>query len=243
MYPSLKTICSGILVGFMVFCFTLTGSPPPQTVKGDAGTIPASPEGMTKQQQPAPQQTQQAQRPQQVMPADRPVQTQRSLQTGRPVQPRQPLQNQRTAQVQKTKQPKQAQTITPNVSGLTLDEQKMLGLVNAERVKNGLSPLSVNMKLTGIARLKARDMINNNYFSHTSPTYGSPFDMMRQSGISYRTAGENLAGASTVNIAHTNLMNSPGHRANILNGSFKWVGIGIVDGGRYGKMFVQMFTG
>lgn len=132
---------------------------------------------------------------------------------------------------------------TGNTAGLSADEQKMLNKVNSERAKNGLAPLTANLKLTGVARLKAKDMIDKNYFSHTSPTYGSPFDMMRQFGISYRTAGENLAGAPSVDTAHTNLMNSSGHRANILNSSFKEVGIGVVDGGPYGKMFVQMFIG
>lgn len=133
--------------------------------------------------------------------------------------------------------------VNPGIAGLTADEQRMLNLVNSERAKNGLSPLKPNLKLTEVARIKARDMIQNKYFSHTSPTYGSPFDMMRKFGISFRTAGENLAGAPTVDTAHKNLMNSPGHRANILNGSFKEVGIGVVDGGPYGKMFVQMFIG
>lgn len=85
-------------------------------------------------------------------------------------------------------------------------------------------------------------MISNNYFSHTSPTYGSPFDMMKQFGVSYRTAGENLAGAGSVEAAHKNLMNSSGHRANILNGNYRAAGIGIVAGGPDGKMFVQLFT-
>ncbi|WP_242826072.1 CAP domain-containing protein [Desulfurispora thermophila] len=129
------------------------------------------------------------------------------------------------------------------VAGLTADEQKMVDLVNAERAAQGLAPLKVNLELTRVARLKAKDMIDNNYFSHTSPTYGSPFDMMKQFGITYRTAGENLAGAPDVNTAHTNLMNSPGHRANILNANFKEVGIGVLEGSIYGKIFVQMFIG
>ncbi|MFZ5595756.1 MAG: CAP domain-containing protein [Bacillota bacterium] len=132
---------------------------------------------------------------------------------------------------------------TGTAAGLTADEQRMLSLVNAERAAGGLQPLKANLKLTEVARLKAKDMISKNYFDHTSPTYGSPFDMMRQFGITYRTAGENLAGAPSVDIAHTSLMNSPGHRANIMNSSFREVGIGIVDGGPYGKMFVQMFIG
>lgn len=145
-----------------------------------------------------------------------------------------------------TTQPPSGGTTQPgtgNTAGLSADEQMMLNMVNSERAKNGLAPLRANLKLTEVARLKAKDMIAKNYFSHTSPTYGSPFDMMRQFGITYRTAGENLAGAPSVNSAHTNLMNSPGHRANILNSSFKEVGIGVVDGGPYGKMFVQMFIG
>jgi len=132
---------------------------------------------------------------------------------------------------------------TGTTAGLTADEQRMLNLVNSERAKMGLSALRANLKVTEVARLKARDMIAKNYFSHTSPTYGSPFDMMKQFGVSYRYAGENLAGAPGTDIAHTNLMNSPGHRANILNGNYREVGIGIIKGGPYGMMFVQMFIG
>ncbi|WP_027417141.1 CAP domain-containing protein [Aneurinibacillus terranovensis] len=126
---------------------------------------------------------------------------------------------------------------------LTQDEQQMLNLVNQERQKQGLAPLKINMQLEKMARVKAKDMIDNNYFSHQSPTYGSPFDMMKRFGVSYRTAGENIAGNSSVQAAHQALMNSAGHRANILNGSFTQVGIGIVNGGPYGKMFVQDFVG
>lgn len=127
--------------------------------------------------------------------------------------------------------------------GLSADEQTMLNLVNSARASAGLQPLQADMSLVKLARLKGQDMIDKNYFSHTSPTYGSPFDMMKSAGISYRYAGENLAGAPTVDSAHTNLMNSSGHRANILNGNFTKVGIGVVNGGPYGKMFVQMFIG
>ncbi|MBE3588264.1 MAG: sporulation protein [Thermoanaerobacteraceae bacterium] len=129
------------------------------------------------------------------------------------------------------------------VSGLTADEQQMVDLVNRERAKNGLAPLKVDPDLVKVARLKAEDMVKNNYFSHTSPTYGSPFDMLHQFGISYSYAGENLAGAPTVESAHTNLMNSPGHRANILNPNFTRIGIGVVAGSPYGKIFVQEFIG
>src|SRR5690606_24855176 len=126
---------------------------------------------------------------------------------------------------------------------LTAEEKQMLDLVNAARQQAGLQPLAADPELVKLARLKSRDMIENNYFSHDSPVYGSPFDMMKQFGISYRSAGENIACNQSVQAAHEALMNSPGHRANILNASFTHIGIGIVDGGPCGKMFTQMFIG
>jgi uncharacterized YkwD family protein len=125
--------------------------------------------------------------------------------------------------------------------GLNADEQAMLNLVNQERVKAGLNPLQSDPTLVKLARMKAQDMIDKGYFSHTSPTYGSPFDLLRANGVTYSYAGENLAGAGSTSSAHTNLMNSAGHRANILNGNYTKVGIGVVSGGPYGKMFVQLF--
>ncbi|MGQ9754795.1 MAG: CAP domain-containing protein [Desulfotomaculales bacterium] len=126
---------------------------------------------------------------------------------------------------------------------LTADERAMVELVNAARREAGLAPLVPDPVLTELARMKARDMVERQYFSHYSPTYGSPFDMMRAHGVSYRYAGENIAGAPTVAGAHNALMQSPGHRANILGTNYTKIGIGIVDGGPYGKMFVQLFTG
>ncbi|MFC7370110.1 CAP domain-containing protein [Fictibacillus iocasae] len=126
---------------------------------------------------------------------------------------------------------------------LTADEQQMLDLVNQEREKAGLPALKADMELTKVARVKAQDMIDNNYFDHNSPTYGSPFDMMKKFGIEYQTAGENLAGNSSVEGAHEGLMNSQGHRENILKSDYTNVGIAVVEGGQYGKMFVQMFKG
>lgn len=132
---------------------------------------------------------------------------------------------------------------TDNVSGLTAQEKQMIDLVNQERTSRGLPALKVDLTLVKTARMKSNDMIQNNYFAHQSPTYGSPFDLMKSQGVSYRYAGENLAGAASVQSAHTNLMNSPGHRANILNANFTHIGIGIIDGGSYGKMFTQHFVG
>jgi uncharacterized YkwD family protein len=139
-------------------------------------------------------------------------------------------------------QPTPAPSTTP-ASGLTADEQAMVNLANQERAKAGLKPLAVDTRLVSLARQKSQDMITNNYFGHQSPTYGSPFDMMKKAGVTYRTAGENLAGASTVQQAHSGLMNSSGHRANILNPNFTHIGIGAVKGGRYGAMWTQMFIG
>lgn len=129
----------------------------------------------------------------------------------------------------------------PEVPGLTEEEQQMVNLINQERLKAGVQPLQVDLELTKVAREKSQDMINKNYFSHESPTYGSPFEMMKQFGISYSTAGENIACNQSVEKAHDALMNSSGHRANILSENYSYVGIGIVDGGVCGKMFTQMF--
>lgn len=126
---------------------------------------------------------------------------------------------------------------------MTALEQQMLGLVNQERTSRGLQPLQADAGLLKIARMKSADLIKNNYFAHNSPVYGSPFDMMKAAGISYKAAGENLAGDSSVQSAHSALMNSSGHRANILNPAYTWVGIGIVQGGPYGYMFSQEFIG
>jgi uncharacterized YkwD family protein len=132
----------------------------------------------------------------------------------------------------------------PNTgAGLSGEEAKMVNLVNRERQNQGIRPLSVNSTLVQLARQKSQDMIAHNYFGHTSPTYGSPFDMMSKAGVAYKTAGENIAGAATTESAHQSLMNSPGHRANILNPAFTQVGIGIASGSMYGLIFTQMFIG
>ncbi len=131
----------------------------------------------------------------------------------------------------------------PDLQGLTQDERAMFNLVNQERARAGLNPLAIDYQLVKLARLKSQDMVDKGYFGHYSPTYGSPFEMMDRAGVKYRYAGENLAGAPAVEAAHRALMNSPGHRANILNPEFTRIGIGVASGGPYGKMFTQMFTG
>ncbi|MDQ0246763.1 putative YkwD family protein [Bacillus fengqiuensis] len=105
--------------------------------------------------------------------------------------------------------------------------QQVVQLTNEQRRKNGVPDLQADTTLTNMAQEKAQDMLENNYFSHTSPTYGSPFDMMKTFGISYRTAGENIAkGQQSAQQVVNDWMNSPGHRANILNGSFTHIGVG-----------------
>lgn len=128
-----------------------------------------------------------------------------------------------------------------NNAALSSMEQEMLNLINQARSQNNAAPLQIDPTLENMARVKAQDMIDNNYFSHNSPKYGSPFDMMKSFGINYVEAGENIAGNQTVQKAHDALMNSPGHRKNILNPNFTHVGIGIRKGGQYGYMFAQDF--
>lgn len=120
-------------------------------------------------------------------------------------------------------------------------EAEMLRLVNEERKKEGLRPLAADTSLRGVARRHSTDMLMRGYFSHVTPEGDTPFDRIRRSRIRFRTAGENLALAPTVRIAHRGLMNSPGHRANILRPSFGRVGIGIMDGGVHGIMVTQNF--
>ena len=132
---------------------------------------------------------------------------------------------------------------TSNVSTMTADEQEVFNLINNQRTQNGLSALKSDSEALNVARIKAKDMVDNNYFSHNSPTYGSPFDMLKSFKISYKTAGENIAGNSSNSGAVNAWMNSSGHRANILNSSYNYTGIGVVSSPKYGKIYVQIFLG
>ncbi|TCK93120.1 putative YkwD family protein [Natranaerovirga hydrolytica] len=131
--------------------------------------------------------------------------------------------------------------IEDDTAELTTMEREFVDLVNAERRKNGLSEYAINMDVVNVSRVKAQDMVDNNYFSHDSPVYGSPFEMLNNFGVSYRTAGENIAGNNSVQRAHNALMNSSGHRANILSTNYDSIGVGIVPHPRYGYVFVQLF--
>jgi len=120
-------------------------------------------------------------------------------------------------------------------------EKRMLDLVNQERQAAGLSPLQADPELTEVARKHSADMFARGYFAHDTPEGLSPFDRMKAANVRFTTAGENLALAPTLQIAHTGLMNSPGHRANILRREFGRVGIGVMDGGMRGLMVSQEF--
>ena len=116
-------------------------------------------------------------------------------------------------------------------SAMSKLEQDASELVNEYREENGLKPLTISADLSVKARVKSTDMLENNYFNHISPTYGSPFDLMKSLGITYRTAGENIAmGYKTAEAVVNAWMNSPSHRANILSSNYTSMGIGHVNG-------------
>ncbi|MEA4955499.1 MAG: SafA/ExsA family spore coat assembly protein [Pseudoflavonifractor sp.] len=137
--------------------------------------------------------------------------------------------------------PGQVLTIPQTDTTVSSYEAEVIRLVNEIRVQNGLSALKTNWELSRVARYKSQDMVDKHYFSHTSPTYGTPFEMIRAFGLSYRAAGENIAyGQSTPQAVVTAWMNSSGHRANILNSAYTQIGVGYVANGHY---WTQMFIG
>lgn len=124
----------------------------------------------------------------------------------------------------------------------SVSESKMFQWVNEERVKAGVKPLVIDAGLTGVARAHSKDMFARGFFAHENPDGQSPFDRMDKAGVSFQVAGENIAYAPTVELAHNGLMRSPGHRKNILSPDYGRVGYGIIDAGIYGKMFAQEFA-
>ncbi len=133
------------------------------------------------------------------------------------------------------------QNTSPSAADISAYEKEVAELVNSYRAQYGLPPLTLSKELSDVARAKSQDMHDKKYFSHTSPTYGSPFDMMKAFGITYRTAGENIAmGQQTPKAVVEAWMNSEGHRANILNSGFTHIGVGYVQDGNY---WTQMFIG
>ena len=132
-----------------------------------------------------------------------------------------------------------------NIQGakLTNEEKEVLDLINEERKEYGLDELVPCEELQRVAKIKAEDLVNNDYFSHTSPTYGTPFDLLKSEGVTYKFAGENLAGNETGPRAVDAWMNSKAHKDNILDTDYTYTGICVVDSEVYGKVYVQFFMG
>lgn len=130
----------------------------------------------------------------------------------------------------------------PNVSAVKTQEDEVVRLVNIQRAKNGLQALKANWQLSRVARIKSQDMATKGYFSHTSPTYGSPFTMMESFGLKYSSAGENIAmGQRTPAEVMNGWMNSPGHRANILSPSYSEIGVGLAKNSSGSLYWTQEF--
>jgi len=126
---------------------------------------------------------------------------------------------------------------------MTSDESRILQLVNAERAKTGAKPLASSSECTKLARMKSQDMVDKNYFSHQSPTYGSPFDLLKSNNVSYMYAGENIAMNQSADAAFKAWMNSEGHKKNILNPNFTELGVGIAPKGNGSYIYTQLFIG
>ena len=130
-----------------------------------------------------------------------------------------------------------------NSLGLTEDEQIFLNLINANRENNGLPELEIDSEVQNIARLKANDLVENNYFAHTSERYGDIPAMLNDFGINYKTVGENIAGNNNISGAVEAWMNSEKHRENVLSTVYNYTGVAVVESELYGKIFVQVFVG
>ena len=137
--------------------------------------------------------------------------------------------------------------IQPSSEGIVVEksasvEEEVLRLVNIERAKEGIPPLEMDWELARVAESRSQDMHDENYFSHTSPIYGSWADMMESAGISYKAAGENIAkGQTTATQVVNDWMNSPGHRANIMNSNYTHIGIGHVKSSYFNTYWTQLF--
>lgn len=180
----------------------------------------------------APQQETQAPEQAEAAPQEQAQAPEQSEQAQAPEQTQQNTKAQQSENTDKAEQTKDASQF----------EQQVVDLVNQEREKQGLKSLTLNKKLSDVARTKSKDMMDKGYFDHNSPTYGSPFDMMKQFGIEYTTAGENIAkGQQSPEDVMNAWMNSDGHRKNILNPDFTEIGVGYVKGDT--TYWTQQFIG
>ncbi len=137
----------------------------------------------------------------------------------------------------------QQENTTQSTTDPNANIQYILNRLNEIRQENGLPLFTLDSLLTATAQTKAEDMVNNNYFSHTSPTYGTPFEMMQNAGVTYKAAGENIAGNNSIDDAINSFMNSSEHSQNILSNSFNYIGIGLEESDTYGYIIVLMFIG
>jgi uncharacterized YkwD family protein len=172
----------------------------------------------------------------------KPVEPEKPAKPVEPEQPTKPVEPEKPSKPVEPQQPtKPVEPQQPSQEGYEVSSQEleMIRLVNEERQKAGVPQLKIDYELCRVARIKSEDMKSKGYFSHTSPTYGSPFDMMKSFGIKYRSAGENIAMNSSVARAHVSLMNSEGHRKNILSPNFTHIGIGIAGNTHYTQMFIS----
>ncbi len=208
-----------------------------------------------QEKQEKPEQEQEQSEPEQQPESNKPESNQEQSDNNTPSEPQQneateqvPEQQEeqpaRTPEAQTPQQPaeqKEQQQKPSQSQQLNEFEQQVVELTNQERTAQGLEPLKVDTELSKVAREKSRDMAANNYFSHDSPNYGSPFDMMKQFGIAYQTAGENIArGQRTPQQVVDGWMNSEGHRENIMNPNFTHIGVGYVEQGNH---WTQQFIG
>lgn len=201
-------------------------------------------------QQPAQQEQAQAQTPAQSAPQKEEAKAPASNKEEQKAAPKKEEKAEEQATEQKAQAPAQKQETTSDnkqteekqaTEGLSAFEQQVVDLTNKEREKAGLKALKADTELSKVARAKSKDMADNGYFDHNSPTYGSPFDMMKSFGISYKTAGENIAqGQKTPEEVVEAWMNSQGHRENILNPDYTNIGVGYVENGNY---WTQQFIG
>lgn len=137
----------------------------------------------------------------------------------------------------------QEEFIDTSAKAITDEEQELLSLINSERAKNNLAKLEIDSEVQNIARLKAQDLVDNNYFAHISPLYGTPFEMLKNNSVNYKTASENIAGNKSVEGAVSSWMNSEAHKNNILSNDYNYTGVAVVDSVQYGKILVEFFIG
>ncbi len=148
-----------------------------------------------------------------------------------------------TSALDETEKNKEINDMVQEVATLSKEEKETLNAINEYRRENGLSDLKAISKLQDVAKIKAEDIVENEYFSHNSENLGTPFEMLKDNGVRYKVAGENLAGSTTPEKAVNAWIDSPSHRDNILDEDYEYTGIYVIDSPVYGKIFVQIFLG